>query len=84
MTEPAATIIRPASYAKQACPSCRFFDGPPGADGHCRRNPPQVTLLPMQNMAGKVVPQPYSQFAPVKADWWCGEFKVRWDVESLG
>ena len=84
MVQEASTIIRPARYAKQACPACRFFDGKIGADGHCRRNPPTVTLIPVQNAVGQTVPQPYSQFVPVKADWWCGEFKAKFDVESNG
>lgn len=81
----APSLIMPLSNTpKQHCPACRFFDGKPNSDGHCRRNPPTVTIIPVNNALQQVVPQPYTQFPPVRADWWCGEFKVKWDVDQAG
>ena len=74
MTEK-SSIIRPARYNKPACPSCRYFEGPLGADGHCRRFPPTVAFAP-----GDEGPQPYTMFVAVRANWWCGEFKPKFDV----
>jgi hypothetical protein len=59
---------------KRRCVGCAFAH----ADKEtleCRRNPPNVSIIPMQS-ALKMAPElkPVSIFPPVSPETWCGEF----------
>lgn len=64
----------------QCCGNCHFrFQN--GQDLHCRRHPPQQTILVLPAPAPRVnqiMQVPYAGFPPVKAHEWCGD----WGVEA--
>jgi len=57
--------------AERKCKFCEFYDIDVNG-GHCRRNPPQVAIVPLGKggHGGKWA----SQFPLVSANAWCGEF----------
>lgn len=63
------------------CGTCLFFFHPDAnqAAGLCRRYPPAVLLVGVQNMQGSPQPAAITQsgFPPMLADGWCGEHQER-------
>lgn len=59
------------------CSECKWFHGNEQA-GECRRYPPAVLLVPLNNLiSGRAELRPGGHFAPVRATAWCGEFTPR-------
>ena len=69
------------------CKNCKFFktaEELPHGMGYCRSKPPTVFLVMSQQQVGlhQTVQKGYSsQFAPVKADWWCGDYEDKETVD---
>ena len=56
------------------CASCKYALQAPEAL-YCRRNPPSVTFVPLQDNRGNVMMAPRSTFPPVLVNWTCGEYR---------
>jgi hypothetical protein len=58
----------------ESCASCKYALQAPEAL-YCRRNPPQVAFVPVQDRNGNVMMAPRSTFPPVLVNWSCGEYR---------
>jgi len=55
------------------CETCAYWESDEAEEsiGECRRNPPQVIILPDEDGT----PTPVSIFPAAEADQWCGEYQ---------
>ena len=61
-----------------ACRNCRYSFRPvAGAAMHCRRNPPVIAVLIVQNALGQPHQTVQSVFPMVEPTWECGAYETR-------
>ena len=59
----------------ECCLKCRFYV--PNLN-ICRYNPPQVSKMKMQTIAGGPVKVgTMGDFPPTKPEWWCGQYQAK-------
>lgn len=70
-------MSEPAILQVSACGRCRHSHIEKNGARECRRNPPMVFLLVVTDPLGKPATKPASQWPPVAADHFCGEFSPK-------
>lgn len=58
----------------ESCASCRYILSTPGG-AVCRRMPPHPSLVIVGTNASGPVFDVRSSWPPVRAEWWCGEYR---------
>lgn len=82
----------PMSARPDKCGTCRFADKTVGttpegrivSELECRRHPPAMHVVAMQQTPVGPLPMTYSAFTKVQAEWWCGDWQSPIAVRERG